>query len=82
LSLERISLNCSLAIVLRGDVDVRERESSGIISGYVGGKLTCNRNCARGGELDGSLQRDVRGSDLSVSGMTRIRNSTGDISFR
>jgi hypothetical protein len=64
-------------MVLRGEVVARERESSGITSGYVGGSITCSENCAivREGKVE-----DIRGSGLSVSGMTRIRYSVGDSS--
>jgi hypothetical protein len=45
-SFARISAWCSLGIVLRGEVGVRERESEGMVSGYVGGRMTCRENCA------------------------------------
>ena len=78
-SLVRISACWSLGIVLLGDVGVRERESIGIVSGYVGGRMTCRENCAG---VSWGLYKWVRGSGLSVSGMTRIRYSVGDISGR
>jgi hypothetical protein len=46
LSFARISTCCSFGIVLRGEVGVRERESEGMVSGYVGGRVTCRENCA------------------------------------
>jgi hypothetical protein len=46
LSLARISACWSLGIVLLGEVGVRERESMGMVSGYVGGRMACRENCA------------------------------------
>lgn len=45
-NLAKISACCSLGMGLRGDVRVRDRDSSGMTSGYVGGSMTCNANCA------------------------------------
>ena len=42
----RISLCWSLGMVLRGEVGVRERESMGMVSGYVDGRMTWRENCA------------------------------------
>ena len=46
-SLARISACWSLGMVLRGEVGVRERERIGMVSGYVGSRMTCRENCAR-----------------------------------
>ena len=76
---DRISGYWSLGIVLRGEDGDNDRDNSGTTSGYVGGRMMCSTNCAtvRRGTLVGEV---IRGSGLSVSGVTCIRNSVGDIS--
>lgn len=63
--------------MLRGEDGDSDSDNSGTTSGYVGGRMTCSTNCA---VVRRVKEEKVRGSSLSVSGVTCIRYSVGDIS--